>query len=87
MPRVDCGQAGRTPLFWASANGHLGVAKLLLERGAAVDAKSDVCTQGQCLHDAIRANASMRRAACGAAAGADVHVTHTNKQINKQRTT
>jgi ankyrin repeat protein len=37
-------QFGKTPLFWAAENGHAAVLRLLLERGALVDAKSKVRT-------------------------------------------
>ena len=35
-------QYKRTPLYWACWKGHLDVARLLLEAGAAVDAEDDV---------------------------------------------
>ena len=39
---LDCLQDGYTPLHRAAINGHAEVAKLLLERGAALEAKDNV---------------------------------------------
>ncbi len=36
------GKNGKTPLSWASQNGHEGVVKLLLEKEVDVDAKNDL---------------------------------------------
>ena len=37
---------GRTALFWAARNGHMDIARLLLERGADVNHAEDVSADG-----------------------------------------
>ena len=41
-------QQGRTALLWASKNGHVDIVRMLLDRGASVDA-TDCVSQPACL--------------------------------------
>ncbi len=43
-------QSGRTPLMWASHFGHVDIVRMLLDRGASMDATDDVSNQGSCSH-------------------------------------
>ena len=43
-------QYGRTALILASRYGHVDIVRMLLDRGADVDATDDVSNQGACSH-------------------------------------
>ncbi|QLI67824.1 Ankyrin-1 [Metarhizium brunneum] len=54
---IDIGDRdGRTPLLWAAKNGHEAVAKLLLEKGANIEAKNSFGDQRPLLVAAITGN-------------------------------
>ena len=46
--RVRRSSYGRTPLSWAARNGHEAVVKLLLEKGAELEAKESTVVGRRC---------------------------------------
>ncbi len=50
MSSIDTQQNGVTALMWASMNGYLPVAQLLIDKGAIIDLQAEVCHVVLCVH-------------------------------------
>ncbi len=50
MSSTDTQQDGWTSLMWASVNGHLAMAELLIDKGAVIDDQNKVCHLILCVH-------------------------------------